>query len=302
VIHDGAIWRLAVQVADAALAERASAALGTACGAVSAFEIAPDGAWSVEGFAQAEPNRGQLAAAFLAAWIGHGVPPVPAIERLAARDWVRENQESFPPRRLGRFFIYGSHYAAAVPAGTRGLLIDAASAFGTGEHASTAGCLRAIEYLTRRRRYPTALDMGTGTGILAIAAVKCGTRRVLAVDIDGGAVWAAAENARRNRVSSRVRAAWSIGYRSRTVHRKAPFDLVCANILARPLAAMARDLASVLKPGGAAVLSGLLARQEPLVLAAHRRQRLFLGRRVAVDGWHTLILRRGVDRTEGDDA
>jgi ribosomal protein L11 methyltransferase len=300
VIHDGSLWHVAVQVADAASAERAGAALGTLCDAVSTFECASGNGWLIEGFATGEPNRGELAAAFLAAWIDHGAPPEPTIERLPQRDWVRENQESFAPRRVGGFFIHGSHYRGAVPAGARELLIDAATAFGTGEHASTEGCLRALDELTRRRHYPRALDMGTGTGILAIAAAKSGVAQVLAVDIDGASVRAAATNFRRNRVASQVRSAWSAGYRSHSVRRHAPFDLVCANILARPLAAMARDLSAVLKPGGAAVLSGLLASQVPLVLAAHRRQRLFLCRRIAIEGWHTLILRRAALHAEGE--
>lgn len=300
--QDGGVWRLSVHAPDVESADRAALALGTACDAVSTFESTPGGSWSVEGFVTAEPDRAELTAAFLAAWIGHGSPPVPLVERLPARDWVRENQESFPPRRIGRFFVHGSHYRGAVPAGARGLLIDAATAFGTGEHASTTGCLHAIDVLTRRRHFHSGLDMGTGTGILAIAAVKAGTRRMLAVDIDGGAVRVAGENLRRNRVRARSRAAWSPGYRSRTVRRQAPFDLVCANILARPLAEMARDLARVLAPGGAAMLSGLLQRQEPLVLAAHRNCRLFLSRRIAIDGWHTLILRRRGRRVEGDAA
>lgn len=301
MIHDGSTWHLAVRVGDAALAERAMAALGTICGAVSAFEGALGNEWLIEGFATAEPDRDELKAAFLAAWIGHGAPPEPTVERLLQRDWLRESQESFPPRRVGRFFIHGSHFQGAVPAGSRELLIDAAMAFGTGEHASTEGCLRALDDLTRRRRYRRVLDMGTGTGILAIAAAKSGVARVLAVDIDCGSVRAAAVNFRRNRVANRVRAGWSAGYRSRLARRGAPFDLVCANILARPLAAMACDLSAVLRPGGAAVLSGLLASQEPLVLAAHRQRRLFLRRRIAIEGWHTLILRRSALHAEGED-
>lgn len=277
------------------------AAVGTACSTVSAFESVPVGTWSIEGFAESEPDRAALASAFLAAWIGgHGAPPSPLVERLPARDWVRENQEGFPPRRIGRFFVFGSHYRGSVPAGARGIKIDAAIAFGTGEHASTSGCLRAIEELTQRRPFRRGLDVGTGTGILTIAAVKSGVRRMLAIDIDGGAVRVAAENFRHNRVRARARAAWSSGYRSHIVRREAPYDLVCANILARPLAVMARDLGHVLAPGGAAILSGLLRRQEALVLAAHRHRRLFLSRRIAIDGWHTLILRRAGRRAEGE--
>jgi ribosomal protein L11 methyltransferase len=301
VRQNGGVWHVSLSAPDVALAERAAAAIGTVCDTVSVFEATPGHSWSVEGIAAEEPDRAQLRAAFLAAWIGHGLPPEPAMQRLAARDWLGENQQSFPPRRIGRFFVHGSHYRGRIPAGARGLLIDAAIAFGTGEHASTAGCLRALADLMRRRPSRTVLDMGTGTGILAIAAAKLGARRVLAVDIDGNAVRVAQENFRRNGVGPYARAAWSPGYKSRFVRRRAPFDLVCANILAMPLAKMARDLGAVLAPGGVAILSGLLGRQEPLVLAAHRRRRLILRRRIAIDGWHTLILGRG-PLSEGDTA
>jgi len=279
VIRDGGVWRVSVEAADAAAAERAAAVLESGCAAVSAFESAPGGSWLVEGFCDAVPERAAL-------------PPGSRVERLPPRDWVRENQESFPPRRVGRYFIYGSHHRGGAPAGTTGLLIDAATAFGTGEHATTAGCLRILDALARRRRFRHVLDMGTGTGILAIAAAKTWTRPVLAVDIDHGSVRVARTNFRRNGVSLRARAEWSHGYRSRHVTAGRPYDLVLANILARPLAAMARDLSAALAPGGVAILSGLIEWQVPFVLAAHRLQGLSLARRLVIDGWATLELRR----------
>jgi ribosomal protein L11 methyltransferase len=224
---------------------------------------------------------------------------------LPARDWVRENRESFPARRIGRYFIYGSHHRGAVPAGSVGLLIDAATAFGTGEHASTEGCLRALDCLARRGRCGCILDMGAGTGILAIAAAKTFGRDVLAVDIDPGSVRVAHENARRNGVARHVSTCWSPGYRTRRVRAGQPYDLVLANILARPLALMARDLRRALAPGGVAVLAGLIDWQEPYVLAAHRAQRLSLMRRIAVHAWRTLILRRAelsdLEEEEGEN-
>jgi ribosomal protein L11 methyltransferase len=132
--------------------------------------------------------------------------------------------------------------------------------------------------------------MGTGTGILAIAAAKSWRRKVVARDIDAEAVRVARINAGRNGVAAVLRLRRSAGYRDRLVTRGAPYDLIFANILARPLAAMAKDLRRVLAPGGVAVLSGLLARQEAYVLAAHRRQAMFLVRRIAIEGWHTLVL------------
>jgi len=261
---------------------------------VSAFEETPDGAWRVEGFATALPQRGMAEAALAVAWAArHEAPPELAIESVAPRDWLGDNQASFPPMAVGRFLVHGSHHRMAVPAGRIGLLIDAATAFGTGEHATTRGCLVALQRRARRRAPPQRLlDMGSGTGILAIAAAKVWRRHVLARDIDIEAVRGAAVNAARNGVAGLVSSRRSNGYRDRAIGRAGPYDLVFANILARPLAAMAHDLARHLAPGGIAVLSGLLAHQERYVLCAHRAQRLVLIERIAIDGWHTLVLRR----------
>ena len=301
----GAIWRLQLRAVDAALAERAAAAVGSVCRTVSFFEESDGGGWLIEGFSEVPLAGIGLETALALAWAEHGPPPKPLLEKVPARDWVRENQESFPPRRIGRYFVYGSHHRGTLPAGATGLLIDAAMAFGTGEHASTEGCLWALDTLARRGRPRRILDMGTGTGILAIAAAKTFVSDVLAADIDPASVLVARENARRNGVARRVSACSSPGYRSRRVRVARPYDLVLANILARPLALMARDLRRALAPGGVAVLAGLIDRQEPYVLAAHRAQRLSLVRRIAVDGWSTIILRRSelsklIEEEEGE--
>jgi ribosomal protein L11 methyltransferase len=211
-------------------------------------------------------------------------------KRLAARDWLAENLLAFPPLRSGRFFIYGSHFRGKVPAGAIGIAVDAAAAFGTGEHPSTRGCLLALERMARRRRFLRPLDIGTGTGILAIAAAKLLRRRVLAGDIDARAVSIARHNAARNGVSALVESRRTTGYRDRSIGASR-YDLILSNILARPLAAMAPDLAYRLAPGGRAVLSGLLRSQEPIVLAPHRSCGIVLDHRVVIDGWSTLVMR-----------
>jgi ribosomal protein L11 methyltransferase len=290
------LWRLAVTVANEAAVNAASAALESQALAVSAFETAPGAAWRVEAYAEAAPDRAALDAAAEMVALAHGLPPgVPllaglTIERLAPRDWVRENQQSFPPLRVGRFFVHGSHHVGGVPAGSIGLLIDAAAAFGTGEHATTRGCLLALGNLAKQRRFRHVLDMGTGTGILAMAAAHLWSPHLLACDIDAGSVHVAAENLRRNGLARRITLRRSDGYRDAAVRRGAPYDLIVANILARPLVAMSRDLAAHLAPRGTVVLSGLLAWQVPRVVAAHRLQRLKLRRRITVDGWVTLVL------------
>lgn len=290
------LWRLAVTVADEAAANVASAALESQVSAISAFETAPGAEWRVEAYTDQEPDRAGLEAAAEMVALAHGLESgegllaTLTIESLAPRDWVRENQQSFPPLHVGRFFVYGSHHEGGVPAGSIGLLIDAAAAFGTGEHATTRGCLLALGSLAKRRRFRNVLDMGTGTGILAMAAAKLWSPNLLACDIDAGSVHVAAENLRRNGLAGRVRLRRSDGYRDAKVGRSAPYDLIIANILARPLVAMSNDLAAHLAPGGMVVLSGLLAWQAPMVVAAHRLQGLKLRRRIAVDGWITLVL------------
>lgn len=297
-IKGAALWRLAASVPDAAAANAVAAAFASAAGAVSAFERQPPGgAWTVEAYAERPPDRAALAAAAALAAFAFGLGPEGlldglVVERLAPRDWVRENQQSFPPIRVGRFFIHGSHHRRALPAGAIALRIDAAMAFGTGEHATTRGCLFALDALAKRRRFRHALDMGTGTGILAMAAARRWRCPVLACDIDAGSVHVARENVKANGLSLSIRLCRSDGYRSAAVRHAGPFDLITANILARPLAAMAPDLAAGLAPDGVAVLSGLLPRQTPLVLAAHRAHGLRLRRRIVVEGWETLVLSR----------
>jgi ribosomal protein L11 methyltransferase len=206
---------------------------------------------------------------------------------VAERDWLAENRRAFPPQRIGRFFIHGSHWRDKPPAGSIAIEIDAATAFGTGEHPSTRGCLVAFDRLAKARRFRHPRDIGTGSGILAIAAAKALRRRVAASDIDPVSVRVARHHARRNGMAASVRADAASG-----AGRSRGHDLVFANILARPLVLMARDLARVTAPGGTVILSGLLRRQEAGVLAAYRRQLLALAGRVVIDGWSTLILRR----------
>ena len=284
-----ALWRVSVDAGDVESAEAAAAALDGLCGAISAFEQ-PDGAWRVEGLAVTPPEHGAIVARLALAWNGRGEAPSVAVERLPARDWLGENQASFVPFRVGRFFVHGGNFAGRAPAGTVPLLIDAATAFGTGEHGSTKGCLLALSRLARPR---CVLDMGTGTGILAIAAAKRFRRHILAADIETEAVRVAGVNAMRNGVATRVRPVRAGNYRRRPIARRTPFDLVLANILARPLTLLARDLGRALAARGVAVLAGLLPRQEALVLTAHRAAGLHLAARIDVSGWRTLILARG---------
>ena len=289
-------WRFAARIGGAEAALDIAALLDELTGAVSAFEIrAGDGTaaeWRVEAFPAAPLLSAGLEIRLrLTAAASGGTLIELSEERLHERDWLGENLRAFPPVRIGRFFIHGSHWRGLPPPGTIAIEIDAASAFGTGEHPTTAGCLLALDALARRRRFRAPLDIGTGSGILAIAAAKRLRRRVLASDIDPEAVRVARRHVRRNGLGGLVKVVEGAGYRGRQV-RRSRYDLIFANILARPLMAMASGLARSLAPGGRAVLSGLLARQEAMVLAAHRAQGLALERRLLIDGWSTLILCR----------
>jgi ribosomal protein L11 methyltransferase len=283
-------WRVLAKVRGSDAATAVFAFLEEAAGAVSAFETGPE-EWSLEAYPPSRVLTPAISARLaLAAAAAHGALIEIGEEQLADRDWLSENQLIFPPLRVGRFFIYGSHHQGRIPTNAVGIEIDAATAFGTGEHPSTRACLLALEILARRQRFRRPLDIGTGTGILAIASAKLLRRSVTASDIDARVVRVARYNVARNGVRSSVRVRRAAGYRDRVI-RKSRYDLILSNILARPLAVMARDLAKVLAPGGRAVLSGLLRRQEPIVLAPYRACGIVLERRLVIDGWSTLVLR-----------
>lgn len=270
-----------------------SAALAGLGHAVTEFETSPGGPWRVELYCPTMPDRPALVAAVALAAAAAGAPePDFAVRPLPARDWLAENRASFQPLRAGRYFIHPTDFAGRPPAGSLALALDAATAFGTGGHGTTRGCLMALDGLARRRKPRRILDMGCGSGILAIAAAKTWRRPVLAVDIDAEAVRVAGANARRNGVATLVRAIRADGFANTAISRRAPFDLILANILARPLVAMAPALARRLAPGGVAVLSGLLVEQETQLLAAYRAQRLRFVRRLILEGWCTLVLAR----------
>jgi ribosomal protein L11 methyltransferase len=296
--------RICAEVEGAEAALDVAALLDELAGAVAAFEIrAAEGGgaalWRVEAYPREAvlDAAAEIRLALTAAGAGGRLIGI-VEERLAERDWLAENRRAFPPQRIGRFLIHGSHWQGPVPVSAIAIEIDAATAFGTGEHPSTRGCLLALEALACRRRFRRPLDIGTGSGILAIAAAKRLHRRVIAGDIDPEAVRVARHHARRNGLAGRIQMVQAAGYRSRVL-RRSRYDLILANILARPLALMARDLKRAIMPGGAAVLAGLLRRQEALVLAAHRAQGLSLERRLVIEGWSTLVLRSGPDGLDG---
>lgn len=292
-------WRIQLTLpADSPFAtvDACADALGDITDTVSTLRHDTDDPWSVEWVSQNEPDmadvksRLMLAATIAGDKLIIDCLPGLRVEEVPEIDWLSHVYEKFAPFSIGRFFIHGSHYTAPPPAGQTGLCIDAATAFGSGEHETTDGCLRALDMLSRRFAARNVLDMGCGSGILAIAAAKLWKRPVVAVDIDPEAVHVTARHAASNRVSRLVQAQAGAGYAAPIVRAHGPYDLVFANILARPLMLMARDLRRNLAPGGFAILSGLLAKQEAGVLAAHRLQGMHLAARFSKNGWQALIL------------
>ena len=214
-------------------------------------------------------------------------------ERLAAKDWVGESLAGLKPVAAGRFVVHGAHDRGHVAYHRTRVEIEAALAFGTGHHGTTRGCLLALDGIVKMtaQKPHRILDVGTGTGVLAIAAARALRHRVTATDIDLASVRVARENAQLNHAAPFITFLFANGVTAPAVRARAPFDLVFANILLGPLKRLAAPIRSVLTPGGRVVISGILNAQANATLAAYRP--LLLERRIELDGWTTLVLRRG---------
>jgi ribosomal protein L11 methyltransferase len=269
-----------------ALAERFDAAEVAA----AAFEE-PDGRWSLALYFRDPPDEAKVRAA-IGAVAGAAAAQALVFETLAATDWVRRSLEGLTPVPAGRFIVHGAHDRARVPANRIGIEIEAGLAFGTGHHGSTRGCLLALAQIVKGRKPRAILDVGTGSGVLAIAAARAWRRPVLASDIDRRAVTIARENARHNRVAALIEVTRAAGAGAARFRRRAPFALIFANILLEPLQQLATPLARLVAPNGRVVLSGLLAGQAGAALASYRSRGLVLERRIRLEGWATLVLRR----------
>lgn len=211
-------------------------------------------------------------------------------EKLADADWLAMALSGLPPVRAGRFFIFGVHDRGLAPPNAVNLRIEAGAAFGTGHHGTTVGCLLAYDRLLKARRFEKVLDVGCGTGVLAIAAARTGSRVAVGTDIDPVSVRIANENTKVNRAKARFVHAYGLGHR--LVRQAAPYDLVFANILAGPLIALAQDIKGVLRPKGIAILSGLLRSQARAVTAAYLSRGFRLMERRNRGEWTTLVLVR----------
>ena len=254
-------------------------------------EPKPENLWRLEALCADLPVENDIEQALspVANAFGIEIPDV-TIEVVDEIDWVATALISHPPVRSGRFYVHGRH----VPSLHRGRAIDlnieAGRAFGTGNHQSTRGCLQAIDALAKRRRYRRLLDVGSGSGILSMAMAKRWRVPVLGIDIDPVAAELATEYSQLNGLAGLTRFIAGDGFGHREIRSRGPFDLITANILARPLKRMAPDMRRMLKPGGRIILAGLLDRHENLVLSAYRAQGIRLERRIRLQEWTTLVL------------
>lgn len=213
-------------------------------------------------------------------------------EQLPDIDWVTRSLEGLKPVRAGRFLVHGAHDRDKRRAGDIAIEIEAGLAFGTGHHGTTAGCLEMLHRVAQAEHPRNALDLGTGSAVLAIALARLSHIPVLATDIDPIATRVAAENAELNGVASFIHAVTAVGFEHTAVERGAPFDLIIANILARPLMRLAPDFATHVAPGGSVILSGILERQRAAVIAAFVGQRFRHVRTLWREGWVTIHLKR----------
>lgn len=256
--------------------------------ALSSFRLDNGGEWSVEALVALRIDPDRLAGALGEAGIDARTL---IVDQVPDSDWVAQSRKQMKPIRVGRFFVYPSHHCRQVPADGVGILIDPGLAFGTGSHETTRGCLLALDAVARGRGFRRPLDLGCGSGVLAIAMAKLWRARVLATDIDPMAARIAFENARINGVGGMVRAVAADGLGHRAIAARSPYDIIVANILAEPLRRLAPQIAAHLARRGRLVLSGLLPCQEAALRSAYRRHGIRLARRIVLNGWHTLIMK-----------
>ena len=276
------LWKASVALTKTQAVDTAAALEldGSAQAVLIVEEPFADGA-VVEALYTDEPD-----AAYLSRITGLDITVAP----LPDQDWIRLSQEGLSPVRAGRFFVYGAHDAGTVPHGVIPMKIEAGLAFGTGHHDTTALCLAVLSDLANKRAFRNVLDLGCGTGLLAIGAAKLWKRSVLASDIDPVAVEVTRDNARVNGVGPLIRAVTADGLTNPILANGAPYDLLIANILAGPLTQLAPSIIRALAPGAMLVLSGLLRNQEALVTSFYRDLR-FIGRRRA-GPWSALVLEK----------
>jgi ribosomal protein L11 methyltransferase len=242
------------------------------------------GLWEVVAYFETEYECRELALVFKA----HESVIAPIVQE----NWVEKSLQGLQPVLAGRFFLYGSHDANRRRSGGVSLLVNASMAFGTGHHATTTGCLLAIDSILKAKRPAHIFDLGCGTGVLAIATQKVARTKTLATDIDPESVRITKANAAVNAVAPALSVHTAPGLKHQAIKRAAPFDLISANILARPLAQLAQGLSGLLKPDGRLILSGLTLDQKRWIQARYRNTGLILDRTIEIGNWATLVFKR----------
>lgn len=279
------IWCLTVECREYAAAEIYGDLLEQISTAITLFEAS--NLWRVQAYCEEQPNLNALQLVFRAQCEKNGFDePSMSLEILPEKDWVAENQASFPPLQIAGFYIFGSHVTTSPPNDYIPLMIDAAVAFGTGEHDTTSGCLTMMRSL-QAHQYKRCLDLGTGTGILAMAAVRLWNCSVEAADIDDASVRVAQENFQLNHIEG-VSCYQSDGFEK----IQGSFDLIIANILAGPLCDMALEISNHMEHEGNLILSGILTHQANMVIDAYVKNGLELLEHNYFGEWSVLLLRK----------
>lgn len=286
------LFRLSIELDELqsarALTEQLTDHVDPAPSASSYFEVPGTRRWRVDAYFESEPEVDQLIAIQSLAPTG-----VISVEAVPDENWVAISQAALPPVEVGRFVVHGSHDQARVGLRRFAIEIDAGEAFGTAHHSTTLGCLLAIDRLARGRTFRRVADVGSGSGVLAIAAARAlPGARIAASDFDPVAAGVAHANIRANRAGAQVTALAAAGLDHPWLRGAARFDLILANILAGPLIRLAPALARAAAPGGVVVLSGILSEQARAVLGAYAARGFALERRVVLSGWTTLVLKR----------
>jgi ribosomal protein L11 methyltransferase len=258
--------------------------------AIAAF-AQPDGLWDITMHFADPPDRASIRD-LVGIAAGEDIAGTIAFDTVEAKDWVKASLEDLVPVAAGRFVVHGQHDRDRIAPNKLGIEIEAALAFGTGHHGTTRGCLLLLDHVLKAWRPRRVLDLGTGTGVLAIAAARALQEKVLASDIDPVSVEVARENARLNVAGHLVQAITATGFSAPQFAQRGPFDLVLANILANPLRQLATPMARHLAPSALVILSGLLTPQVPAVIAAYRARGLVPLRHQRIEGWSSLLLRR----------
>jgi len=254
----------------------------------SAHENEETGEWIFEATCDSPPNVEsfvELARQTLGGAVEFSVSPIDP-----EFNWVAKSLEGLAPVIAGGFYVYGSHETGPIPGGLTPMKIDAAQAFGTGHHETTTGCLEAIDKVLKRRKPRHMIDVGTGTGVLAIALAKRTRSMVIASDIDPISVITTVENAAQNGVGKNIIALEATGVNHPTIQQNSPYDLIVANILAGPLMALAPSIGRIASKGCTVILSGILQHQARGVINAYARQGMVLSERLQRKDWTTLIL------------